>query len=135
MNRSNLQAKDVRDALATVGLLQDVLKLPDGLNTVLQTDGGPLSSSQAHRLMIARAIVGRPRLLVIDSTMDGLPDDDIRELMRRLTADKMPWTLLIVSARTAVMESCDRVFDIVENCAAIQGSVRGAISDKHGSQI
>ena len=64
LNRSNVRANDVRDALDTVGLLDDILKLPNGLNAELQTNGAPLTHSQAIRLMLARAIVGRPAIVV-----------------------------------------------------------------------
>ena len=75
LNRPHISAQDVREALAAVGLVDEVLQLPDGLNTMLQTNGAPLSTTQALRLMLARAIVGRPRLLLIDGTLDALPDD------------------------------------------------------------
>ena len=74
-NRPNVSTLDVREAVHAVNLLDDVLRLPEGLNTELQTHGAPLSSSQALRLMLARAMVERPRLLLIDGTLDALPDD------------------------------------------------------------
>ena len=109
MNRPNIRANDVRNALETVGLLDEILRLPDGLNTKLQTHGAPLSSSQAMRLMLARAIVGHPRLLVIDGTLDSLPDDLAGEVLARLTAQQVPWTLVITSNRPMITEGCDRV--------------------------
>jgi ABC-type bacteriocin/lantibiotic exporter with double-glycine peptidase domain len=123
MNRSNLQANDIRDALDTVGLLDDIMKQPNGLNAVLQTDGAPLTGSQSQRLMLARAIVGRPRLLIIDGTLDGLPDADIGELMRKLTDRSSPWTLLVVTARNKIMEACDRVVQLGKADAAYSVSV------------
>jgi ABC-type multidrug transport system fused ATPase/permease subunit len=103
-----VRANDVRDALETVGLLDEVLKLPDGLNSELQTNGAPLTQSQAMRLMLARAIVGRPRLLLVDGTLDAMPDDSLRTMIARLTADDAPWTLLVASGRQAVIDACDR---------------------------
>jgi ABC-type bacteriocin/lantibiotic exporter with double-glycine peptidase domain len=108
MNRRNIRANDVRDALDCVGLLDEILRLPDGLNTVLQTDGAPLSSSQAQRLMLARAIVGRPRLLMIDATLDGLAEEMIHSLLARLKGPQAPWTLLIATGRSTVINACGR---------------------------
>jgi ABC-type bacteriocin/lantibiotic exporter with double-glycine peptidase domain len=109
LNRPHISALDVREALDAVGLLDELLKLPDGLNTHLQTGGAPLSSSQAARLMLARAIVGRPRLLLIDGTLDRLPDDLVAEILERLMAKDSPWTLLVTTGRRAVMAACQRV--------------------------
>lgn len=113
LNRSNISSLDVREALAAVGLLEELLKLPDGLNTLLQTNGSPLSSMQAVRLMLARAIVGRPRLLLIDGTLDPLSDEMIADLLESLARDsRRPWTLLITTGRQAIKDACQRVLNL-----------------------
>ncbi|MBM4094491.1 MAG: ATP-binding cassette domain-containing protein [Planctomycetes bacterium] len=109
LNRPHLGAQQVREALAAVGLADEILKLPDGLNTRLQTNGAPLSTTQALRLMLARAIVGSPRLLLIDGTLDGLPDDALPALLAHLVGRGGPWTALIATGRQAVADRCDRV--------------------------
>ncbi|MCU0246121.1 MAG: ABC transporter ATP-binding protein/permease, partial [Bryobacter sp.] len=70
----NLTSADVREALQLAGLLDEVLTLPGGLDTELTTGGLPLSQSQQLRLMLARAVVGRPRLLLIDEALDSIDD-------------------------------------------------------------
>jgi ABC-type bacteriocin/lantibiotic exporter with double-glycine peptidase domain len=123
LNRPHISAEDVREALATVGLLDEVLRLPDGLNSQLQTDGPPLSGSQAVRLMLARAIVGRPRLLLIDGVLDALPDDDLPPLLDNLLDPAAPWTLLVASGRAAVLERCQRVLRLDGVICAEQAAV------------
>ena len=59
----------MREALAAVGLLDEILRLPAGLNTDAANPRAALTTSQAARLMVARAIVGRPRLLLVDGTL------------------------------------------------------------------
>jgi ABC-type bacteriocin/lantibiotic exporter with double-glycine peptidase domain len=112
LNRPEISPLDVREALSTVGLLDEVLWLPDGLNTRLLTHGSPLSSGQALRLMIARAIVGRPRLLLIDGTLDGLDDESLTTVLGRLMADDAPWTLLVATGRKSVIDACQRVVSL-----------------------
>ncbi len=109
LNRPKTSAQDVREALAAVGLVDEVLRLPDGLNTMLQTNGAPLSTTQALRLMLARAIADRPRLLLIDGTLDALPDDTLHALLANLAGQDRPWTVLIVTGRQMVIERCDHV--------------------------
>jgi len=109
LNRPQISAQDVREALAAVGLVDEILKLPDGLNTLLQTNGAPLSTTQALRLMLARAIVSRPRLLLIDGTLDPLPDEALPALLANLVGQARPWTILIATGRRVVMDRCDRV--------------------------
>lgn len=115
LNRPQVQANDVRDALNAVGLLDELLKLPNGLNSVVQTGGSPLSESQARRLMLARAVVSRPRLLLIDGTLDGLSDEVLGEVLPHLMDAKAPWTLLVTTGRRSVVDACDRVIRLDES--------------------
>ncbi len=84
LNRPHVSALDVRQALEAVGLLDEVLRHPEGLNTVLQVGGTPLSTSQCSRLMVARAIAGRPRLLLVDGTLDALPPTVLSDYLGQL---------------------------------------------------
>ncbi len=98
MHRSEVSLADVRGALAAIGLLEDVRALPDGLNTVLNSTGAPLSAGQARRLMLARAIAGQPKLLVLDDFLDDLDEDARQQALRALMRPAgSPWTLVIMS--------------------------------------
>jgi putative ABC transport system ATP-binding protein len=114
LNRPNISALDVREALDSVGLLDELLKLPEGLHTVLETGGSPLSTGQAARLMLARAMVGRPRLLVVDGTLDFLSDDMLPAVLRRIAGPGAPWSLLVTTGRQEVARACDRVVSLSE---------------------
>jgi ABC-type transport system involved in cytochrome bd biosynthesis fused ATPase/permease subunit len=78
------------------------------LNTVIQTNGAPLTQSQTVRLMLARAIADRPRLLLIDGTLDSLPDEALQSVLDKLTEPHTGWTLLVATGRRAIAEACDR---------------------------
>ena len=109
LNRPSISAGDVRKALSAVGLTDEVLRLPNGLNAVLQTNGAPLSTTQALRLMVARAIVTRPRLLLVDGLLDALPDPMLQQLLPNLMGRNRPWTTLIATGRQMIIDRCDRV--------------------------
>lgn len=112
MGRSGLTLGDVHEALAAVGLAGEVAALPDGMHTRLSTTGAPLSQGQARRLMLARAIVGRPRLIVLDETLDGLDLDARREVLEALFDREAPWTLLVITHSQDVAARCDRTVAI-----------------------
>lgn len=107
LNRTNVNAADVRNALAKVDLLDELLKLPDGLDTMLQTHGSPLSTSQTTRLMLARAIIGSPRVLLIDGTLDALPDELAQRLLATLSDKKWPWALCLATSKRSLAGMCD----------------------------
>ncbi|MBX9677212.1 MAG: ATP-binding cassette domain-containing protein [Gemmataceae bacterium] len=107
MGRTQLSMADVRDALSAVCLLDDVLGMPDGLQTRLTVGGRPLSLGQTERLMIARAIVAKPRLLVLDESLDAM-DASVRErVLPTVLHRSMPWTLLVITHNEAVADMCD----------------------------
>jgi putative ABC transport system ATP-binding protein len=110
--RPEVAATEVRDALELVGVLDDLLRLPDGIETELTSGGNPLTDNQLRRVMLARAIVGRPGLLLLDRVLDSLSDSDTEELMRMLCDPSQPWSLVVVTDRASVRAFCKRVFEL-----------------------
>jgi ABC-type bacteriocin/lantibiotic exporter with double-glycine peptidase domain len=108
MGRENLSVADVRRALEAVGLLDDVLDFPDGLHTQLGTGGAPLSLGQAERLMLARAIAGAPRLLVLDEVLDDMDQEVRHEVLPAVLGPEARWTLLVVTHSQDVAGLCGR---------------------------
>jgi len=108
MGREHLSLADVRQALAAVGLLADVLDFPGGLQTHLGTGGSPLSLGQAERLMLARAIAGAPRLLVVDEVLDDMDQEIRQEVLPAIIGPEARWTLLVVTHSQDVARLCDR---------------------------
>lgn len=107
---------EVREALRMAGLLEDMQSLPDGIQTALIANGLPLSHGQVIRLMLARAVASRPRLLILDEILDSLilqPGDGFAEcahLFDRAT----PWTLIVVSQREDILRLCDARYVLVD---------------------
>jgi putative ABC transport system ATP-binding protein len=100
--RPELTLADVHEALEFAGLLKDVLSYPAGIDTALITgDGRPLTQGRLHRLMIARAVIGKPRLLLIDGTLDALPDDEAAAIVRRVMDPSRSWTVICATTRAA----------------------------------
>lgn len=95
----------VHHALAAVGLLDELLEFPEGLETRVTESGEPLTPNQARRLMFARAIVQTPKLLLIDGALDALPDDQASSLCRWLSAPDRPWTLVVVTAQQRILDA------------------------------
>ncbi len=109
LRRQSVSDEDVRAALAIVGLLDDALGLPRGLQTRLNSLGGPLSYGQARQLMLARAIAGRPRLLILDDGLNDLDPQVRPRVWSALTGPDVPWTLLALVRDPLDAGPADRV--------------------------
>ena len=94
--------EQVQDALARAGLLDDVLAMPQGLSTPLVTGGLPLSSRQRNRLLIARALLLRPRLLLLDELLDGLDPATSGAMLDIILDPSCAWTVVAATRDPAV---------------------------------
>ncbi|MDX1930267.1 MAG: ATP-binding cassette domain-containing protein [Pirellulaceae bacterium] len=102
----------VRSAMELVGIWDDALELPEGLDTMLQTGGYPLSNAQRALLMIARAIVGKPRLLLIDAALELLAPSERLTIWNRLSDKSHGWTIIISTYDQRILESCDQKIEL-----------------------
>ena len=123
LERPDVSTNDVRDSLEAVGLLEVVLQLPEGLDTPLVEGGFPLTADQSRKLMLARAVVGRPRLLLVDGLLDALPDDDVEALTETLFESQQPWTLVVVTGRETVVSRGTRVLRPDDDLTIAPGEV------------
>jgi ABC-type bacteriocin/lantibiotic exporter with double-glycine peptidase domain len=117
VGRAGVTADDVRAALRAVGLEPAVAALPEGVHTRLALGGRPLSSAQAWRLMFARAIARRPRLLIVDGALDGLDDEALAALAPALLDRGAPWSLLLLTHRAALAARCDAAVHLRDGVA------------------
>jgi ABC-type bacteriocin/lantibiotic exporter with double-glycine peptidase domain len=117
LGRPDITLGQVQFALTEVGLLTDVLAMPDGLSTKLVTGGLPLSSRQRNRLLIARALLHRPRLLVIDEFLDGMDPENTTHLVDLVMAPERPWTLLLATRDPQLLRRCPTVINLASSHA------------------
>ncbi len=113
LGKEQLSVERAKEVLEEVGLLDQVLRLPDGIHSALATGGPPLSAGQAIQLELARALAHEPRLLVLDECLDWLQDLPGRErLLDLIFCSTGRWTVIVASHNQDVLKRCDRVFEI-----------------------
>lgn len=112
VGRDGIGLHQIREALTTVGLERTIQNLPNGLQTTLIPTGSPLSFSQSLRLCIARAILGNPRLLILDGVLDLIDLSDSKLLLDVLFSKDAPWTLIVATRSARVIERCDKVIGL-----------------------
>jgi ABC-type multidrug transport system fused ATPase/permease subunit len=110
--RTDLSRQKVREALDRVGLLEDIMRLPDGIDTRLMVGGRPLSASQRSRLIVARAIIDSPRLLLLDENLENLEARTFTELTDFIFDRENDWTLLVATRDPSLLQRCDRFIDM-----------------------
>ena len=116
LDRPEITTTNVRDVLRRMELTDDAqsdhVRRNWSLDTHLAHDGKPLSESQARRLMLARALVGKPRLLLIDGLLDALPDEDGERLLEELKRTRAGCSVLLATGRKSLAAKCDRICEL-----------------------
>ena len=104
----DLPMKDILWAIDVTGLSQFVHTLPDGLHAYLTGGSMRLPGSVARKIVMARSLVQRPKLLIVDNYWAGMAKKDKIEFLRLLTSPQFNWSMIIVSNDREVMQLCDR---------------------------
>ncbi len=102
----------VRESLAAAQLLEDMEKLPEGLDSLIGEHGATLSGGQRQRLAVARALYKDFELLVMDEATAGLDRETEKAVLDSIRRLKHNKTLLIVTHHMGLVKECDRVYRI-----------------------
>ncbi|WP_026463571.1 peptidase domain-containing ABC transporter [Adhaeribacter aquaticus] len=103
-----LPLPDVLWALELAGLKDYVHSLSKGLQTYLTGGSLRLPTGVARKIVMARSLVHRPKLLIIDNFWGDMSRKERINMMRILTDQQFEWTLVVVSDDVDIMQTCDR---------------------------
>ncbi|MEI8394981.1 MAG: NHLP bacteriocin export ABC transporter permease/ATPase subunit [Rhodospirillaceae bacterium] len=125
-----LSLEDAWEAARIAGLEADIRAMPMGMHTVLTEGTAALSGGQMQRLMIARAVVGKPAILMFDeatSSLDTLSQAVISENLRRIAA-----TRIIIAHRLSTIRDADMIF-VLEKGRVVESGTFERLSARGGS--
>ena len=105
-----LKLADAWEAAEVAGIADDIRDMPMGMNTVLQEGGGTISGGQRQRLMIARAIAPKPKILIFDEATSAL--DNITQKKVSEALDGMRCTRIVIAHRLSTIRHCNRIIVI-----------------------
>lgn len=108
----NLTRADVEVALRSAGAWDFVSRIPSGIDTVIGERGSKLSGGQRQRLALARALVRRPKLLILDEATTALDPETEKAICETLEQFKGVMTILAISHQPAIMEIADIVYHL-----------------------
>lgn len=103
----NLTLKDAWEAAEIAGIADDIRQMPMGMNTLISEGSGGISGGQKQRLMIARAVAPKPRLLILDEATSAL--DNITQKKVSEALDRMRCTRIVIAHRLSTIKQCDRI--------------------------
>ncbi|PQV46552.1 ABC-type bacteriocin/lantibiotic exporter with double-glycine peptidase domain [Jejuia pallidilutea] len=104
--------EQIYDILEKVGLKKFIKEQPDGLNTILYPDGKQMSFTLAKKIVLARAILKQPKVLILEDALDRFNQVETDAIIEFLTHPDRPWTLIVVSSSDAWLNKCDEIITL-----------------------
>ncbi len=102
-----LTLKEAWEAAELAGIADDIRKMPMGINTVISEGSGGISGGQKQRLMIARAIAPKPKILMLDEATSALDNITQKQVLDALAG--LNCTRLVIAHRLSTIKQCDRI--------------------------
>lgn len=123
-----LTVEDAWEAAEIAGIADDIREMPMGMSTVISEGQGGISGGQKQRLMIARAIAPKPRILIFDEATSAL--DNITQKKVSDALDKLKCTRIIVAHRLSTIKHCDRILVLDKGQIVEDGTYEELIARK-----
>jgi len=111
---------DVWQALETAGIADDIKKMPMGLYTHVSEGAGTISGGQKQRIMIARALISKPSLLILDEAMGALDYQTQKHVSQRI--EQLDCTRIIIAHRLSTIRWCDKILVLDKGRIAEEGT-------------
>ena len=99
--------EDAWAAAEIAGIVEDIRQMPMGMNTMVSESSGGFSGGQRQRLLIARAVASKPKILIFDEATSAL--DNITQKRVSDALGNMKCTRLVIAHRLSTIKSCDRI--------------------------
>jgi putative ABC transport system ATP-binding protein len=112
LGRVEINSGSINEIFSKLGMQETVTSMDDGYKTRLSVSGFPLSTGQAIRLVLARALISKPPALLIDGLLDRLSDDDLESVLNQLRQFSSDTTILIATGRKAIQAWADQVLEL-----------------------
>ncbi|MCZ6679192.1 MAG: NHLP bacteriocin export ABC transporter permease/ATPase subunit [Candidatus Poribacteria bacterium] len=126
---SELTLDDAWEAARLVGLDEDIKRMPMGMHTVISEGGGTFSGGQRQRLMIARAIVKKPRILLFDEATSAL-DNRTQEVVSK-SLENLRATRIVIAHRLSTIRNADRIY-VFDSGKVVQSGTYDELVNQQG---
>jgi ABC-type bacteriocin/lantibiotic exporter with double-glycine peptidase domain len=109
---TNISNEQLNTTLKNVGLVSFIKNQPNGINTMLYPEGRRLSYTDTKRIVLARAIIHNPKLLLLKDPLEHFEEDDAEKIISYLTAPERPWALVVTTRNKQWQKYCTQTIVI-----------------------
>jgi len=124
-----LTLNDAWEAAETADIADDISDMPMGMNTLISEGSGGVSGGQKQRLIIARAVAPKPKILIFDEATSAL--DNITQKKVSAALDNLHCTRIVIAHRLSTIKHCDRIL-YLENGKICEDGTYDQLMEKQG---
>ncbi len=124
-----LSQDEAWEAAELAGIADDIRKMPMGMNTIISEGSGGISGGQRQRLMIARAIAPKPKILMFDEATSAL--DNITQKKISESLGSLKCTRIVIAHRLSTIKQCDRII-VLDRGKIIEDGKYDELIEKNG---
>lgn len=107
-NNPAITPERLKWVLEKVTLIEEIKKLPNGLDEIILTNGRQLSSSLTQKILLARAIINNPNVLFLEDPFDKIDADQANQIIDFILSKENKWTVVVISKNEYWAKNCDR---------------------------
>lgn len=124
-----LTEKEAWEAAELAGIAEDIRDFPMGMHTLISEGAGGISGGQKQRLMIARAVAAKPKILMLDEATSAL--DNITQKKISDSLDQLKCTRIVIAHRLSTIRQCDRIL-MLENGKIVEDGTYDELIRENG---
>jgi ABC-type bacteriocin/lantibiotic exporter with double-glycine peptidase domain len=114
LGRPGIDSEQIDVVLKKLKLNNYIQSLPRGIDTSIETSGHTLSASVIQKILIARSVIHKPKLLLLETHIDCIEENERKEIIDFLTNKNNDWTLIAISNDNYFKENVDEVIRMQE---------------------
>ena len=122
LGRNTVSMQDVLWAVEAAGIHNYINALPEGFSTKMVGGGIRVSESVSRKIIIARNIVQRPALLILDDFLLGVERKEKRRILELLLSKNFGWTVILISNDPMILQSASRIIVLKDGSVDAEGS-------------
>jgi len=134
IGQDDVSMDEIVQAAKLAQLHDDIVKLPQGYHTIIGERGVTLSGGQRQRLAIARAIIRRPRVLILDDVLSAIDNHTVQQILQNILqhSKQQRITLILITHNLMQVQHFDHLIVMSRGSIAAQGTFDQLMADKEG---
>lgn len=120
----DIDLERVRKIVKKAHLTYYINHLQKGFDTVLDPQGSGLAESTVQKLLIARAILNNPKLLLVEDNMNAIDEGEKEDIINFLSEDQNKWTTVVTTKDPFIIEKASRIIELTEGKLSFSGNVK-----------